>query len=64
MIFLVIVLALLYLAIGVIIYTAAHKVIPEADKYVLLIQILWPVFFIIEFIGELVILAKQLFSKK
>lgn len=64
MMFLVAVLTILYLVIGALIYSAAHKAYPEVDKYVLLIWILWPVFFIVEFIGELVTLGKEFFSKK
>lgn len=64
MIFLVAVLTILYFVIGALIYSAAHKAYPEVDKYVLLIWILWPVFFIVEFIGELVTLGKEFFSKK
>lgn len=54
------ILGLFYFGMGVMIYTAAHKVHPEAERFALLIAILWPFFFILEFICELFLFVYEL----
>lgn len=48
-----VILGLCYFGIGVMVYTAAHKTHPGTERFALLIAILWPAFFILEFICEL-----------
>ena len=54
------ILCLCYFGIGVMVYTAAHKVHPETERFALLIAILWPAFFIFEFICELFLFVYEL----
>lgn len=54
------ILGLCYFGIGVMVYTAAHKAHQEAERFALLIAILWPAFFIFEFICELFLFIYEL----
>lgn len=55
-----VILGLCYFGIGVMVYTAAHKAHPETERFALLIAILWPAFFIFEFICELFLFIYEL----
>lgn len=57
-----VILGLCYFGIGVMVYTAAHKAHPEAERFALLIVILWPAFFIFEFICELFLFIYELIA--
>lgn len=57
-----VILGLCYFGIGVMVYTAAHKAHPEAERFALLISILWPAFFIFEFICELFLFVYELIA--
>ena len=56
------ILGLCYFVFGVMVYTAAHKAHPEAERFALLIAILWPAFFIFEFICELFLFIYELIA--